>query len=102
VFGAVGAPFFTEGDAVPNIRSAKKRMRQSVKARGQNRIHRAALRTALRRVHAADTPEAATGAFAAAERLLDRAARKGLIAKNKAARQKHRLTKLIRKQGQTG
>ncbi len=87
---------------MPNIRSAKKRMRQSIKRRAQNRIHRAALRTALKRVRAAETPESATGAFAAAERLLDRAARKGLIAKNKAARQKHRLSKLVRHKGQNG
>lgn len=87
---------------MPNIRSAKKRMRQSIKRRAQNRIYRAALRTALKRVRTAETPESATGAFATAERLLDRAARKGLIAKNKAARQKHRLSKFVRHKGQTG
>jgi small subunit ribosomal protein S20 len=86
---------------VPNIRSAKKRMRQAVKRRAQNRIHRAALRTALKRVRAAATSTDAAGAFESAERLLDRAARKGLIAKNKAARQKHRLIKDIRQKGQT-
>lgn len=87
---------------MPNIRSAKKRMRQSVKRRAQNRIYRAALRTALKRVRSAATSTDAAGAFASAERLLDRAARKGLIAKNKAARQKHRLVKVIRLKGQTG
>ena len=87
---------------MPNIRSAKKRMRQSIKRRAQNRVYRTALRTALKRVRAADTAEAATSAYASAERLLDRAARKGLIAKNKAARQKHRLTKVVRQKGQTG
>lgn len=87
---------------MPNIRSAKKRMRQSLKRRAQNRIHRAALRTALKRVRTAESSTDAVSAFATAERLLDRAARKGLIAKNKAARQKHRLIKAARQKGQTG
>ena len=87
---------------MPNIRSAKKRMRQAVKRRALNRVHRAALRTAVKRVRAAESATDATGAFASAERLLDRAARKGLIAKNKAARQKHRLIKAIRQKGQAG
>lgn len=87
---------------MPNIRSAKKRMRQTIKRRAQNRVHRAALRTALKRVRSAESANDAAGAFAAAERLLDRAARKGLIAKNKAARQKHRLIKAARQKGQTG
>jgi len=87
---------------VPNIRSAKKRMRQSLKRRAQNRIYRAALRTALKRVRSAESSTDAVSAFGAAERLLDRAARKGLIAKNKAARQKHRLIKAARQKGQAG
>jgi len=77
-------------------------MRQAVKRRAQNRVHRAALRTALKRVRTAESATDAASAFAAAERLLDRAARKGLIAKNKAARQKHRLVKSIGQKGQAG
>jgi small subunit ribosomal protein S20 len=78
---------------VPNIRSAKKRMRQNTKARESNRQQRAALRTALKRVRGAESAGDASSALRAAEALLDRAARKRLIHPNAAARQKQRLAK---------
>jgi small subunit ribosomal protein S20 len=75
---------------VPNIASAKKNMRKSRAAQARNRAQRSALRTALKKAKA----EGAS----AEERLnavsiLDRAARKGLIHKNAAARQKSKLAK---------
>lgn len=79
---------------MPKIRSAKKRMRQARRHTVRNRGQRSALRTALRRVRAARTAEEAGKALLAAERLLDRAARKRLIHPNAAARQKSRLHKL--------
>ena len=79
---------------MPRIRSAKKRMRQSRKQRVTNRNQRTALRTALKKVRTA-TGAATTAAFHAAEKLLDRAARKGLIHRNTAARHKSRLSSLI-------
>ena len=76
--------------SVPNIASAKKNMRKTRAATVRNRAQRATLRTALRRAKAA-------GASAAerliAVRLLDRAARKGLIHANSAARHKSTLAK---------
>ena len=78
---------------MPRIRSAKKRMRQSAKARERNRQQRATLRTAVKKVRAAETPDAAVPATRSAESLLDRAARKRLIHPNAAARQKSRLAK---------
>jgi small subunit ribosomal protein S20 len=81
---------------VPNIESAKKAMRQSRRHAVVNRAQRSALRTALKRVRAAGTKQEATQAYAAAVRLLDRAARKGLIHKNNAARNKSRLAKYVR------
>ncbi len=80
---------------MPTIKSAKKRMRQSAKQRTQNRERRNALRTAIKQVRQASSPDSAQAAYKRAERLLDRAAGKGLIKKNNAARNKRRLVKVI-------
>ena len=80
---------------MPNSRSAKKRMRQRESRRLRNRIHRSALRTVVKQVRSAGAGTEAQAAFHAAERLLDRAARKRLIHPNTAARTKARLRKLI-------
>jgi small subunit ribosomal protein S20 len=80
---------------VPNTSTAKKRLRQSAKRRARNRVKRAALRTALKKTRTAESPEAAAAAYHSAEQLLDRAAQKGLISKNKAARHKSRLSRLV-------
>ncbi len=75
---------------MPNIASAKKNMRKSRAAAVRNRAQRSALRTALKKARAEGaTPEIAVSAVS----LLDRAARKGLIHKNKAARHKRQLAK---------
>jgi small subunit ribosomal protein S20 len=73
---------------VPNIASAKKNMRKSRAAAIRNRAQRSALRTALKQA-SSGTAEQRLGAV----QLLDRAARKGLIHKNAAARHKSRLAK---------
>lgn len=75
---------------MPNIKSAKKDMRKSRAANLRNRAQRATLRTALKKAKAgvATTDERTT-----AVSLLDRAARKGLIHKNAAARQKSKMAK---------
>ncbi|HVX40892.1 MAG TPA: 30S ribosomal protein S20 [Gemmatimonadaceae bacterium] len=75
---------------MPNIASAKKNMRKSRAATVRNRAQRSALRTALKKAKA---PEANAEARQAATKMLDRAARKGLIHKNTAARQKSKLSK---------
>ena len=73
---------------MPNIASAKKNMRKSRAATIRNRAQRAALRTALKK---AKTPTATADERLKAVSMLDRAARKGLIHKNAAARHKSRL-----------
>ncbi|MDH4044613.1 MAG: 30S ribosomal protein S20 [Gemmatimonadota bacterium] len=78
---------------MPRIRSAKKRMRQSAKARERNRQQRASLRTAIKKARTAPAAEDTTAAARAAESQIDRAARKRLIHPNAAARQKSRLAK---------
>lgn len=75
---------------MPNIASAKKNMRKSRAAAVRNRAQRSALRTALKKARAeGSTPDVTTEAVS----LLDRAARKGLIHRNKAARHKRQLAK---------
>ena len=77
---------------MPNIASAKKNMRKSRAATVRNRAQRSALRTALKKAKA---PDATADAKLTATRLLDRAARKGLIHANNAARNKSKLSRAI-------
>jgi small subunit ribosomal protein S20 len=79
---------------VPNTSSAKKRMKQAASRNARNRVARSTLRTAIKKVRTA-TPDLAESAYRAAERLLDRAARKGLLHKNAAARSKRRLKRVV-------
>lgn len=75
---------------MPRIASAKKNMRKTRSATVRNRSQRAALRTAMK---TAQSPEASPNERMKAVQLLDRSARKGLIHKNAAARQKSKLAK---------
>jgi len=75
---------------VPNIASAKKNMRKSRAAEARNRAQRSTLRTALKKAKSTDGSAADR---ASAVQLVDRAARKGLIHKNAAARHKSRMAK---------
>jgi small subunit ribosomal protein S20 len=75
---------------VPNIQSAKKNMRKSRAATVRNRAQRSALRTALKK---AKSDQSSADDRQKAISLLDRAARKGLIHRNAAARQKSSLAR---------
>jgi small subunit ribosomal protein S20 len=76
---------------VPNLASAKKNMRKSRAAAIRNRAQKSALRTALKRASSGNPEERLT-----AVKLLDRAARKGLIHRNAAARHKSKLAKAVK------
>ena len=81
-----------------NIKSAKKRARQSERARMRNASARSMMRTALKKVVKAidaNDKAAATEAMQSATPLLDRYASRGLIHKHKAARHKSRLNAKI-------
>jgi small subunit ribosomal protein S20 len=80
---------------VPNILSAKKNMRKTRAATVRNRAQRSALRTALKKGLA---DEAGEDARRKATQLLDRAARKGLIHPNKAARHKSQMARATQAQ----
>ena len=83
-----------------NIKSAIKRNRQNEKRRVQNRIYRGQARTAVKnaRKQIADEnlDEARTATLQAISEL-DKAAGKGVIHKNNAARRKSRLMKHLAK-----
>ena len=79
-----------------NIKSQIKRNKQNEKRRLRNRVYRGSARVAVRNVNAAmdsgnaeETREAMLKAISA----LDKAAQKGVIHKNNAARRKGRLMK---------
>lgn len=77
---------------MPNVKSAEKRARQSIVRRDRNRRDRTRLRSAIKKVRQAQTPDAGQAALKSAESLLDRSAAKGVIHKNTAARTKSRLS----------
>lgn len=88
---------------MPNTKSAKKRLRHEQRRRTFNRRTKSIVKTALTKarqtVATAATNEedeqARTAAVRSAISALDRAARKGVIHKNNAARRKSRLMKLV-------
>ena len=82
-----------------NTASAQKRARQAEKRRVRNAGQRSRLRTYIKKVLAAvkaGDSEKAAAAFREAVPVIDSAATKGLIHKNKAARSKSRLHARVR------
>ncbi|MCC7086772.1 MAG: 30S ribosomal protein S20 [Pirellulales bacterium] len=80
---------------MPNIASAKKRLRQSIKRNARNRSTKSELRTEIRKVResaSAGKIDDAASQFRVAAEKLDRAAAKRIIHPNKAARLKSRLS----------
>ena len=80
---------------MPQIKSAKKRQRQTESRTQENKVHRSKLRTAIKKVRQAATKDEAATALKQAEVLIDRAAGKNLIHRNAANRNKSRLHKAI-------
>ena len=84
---------------MPNSNSAKKRLRQNVARRLQNRSTKSALRRQIRKVLEAvkaGDAEASQDAFRLATKKLDRAAARHIIHDNAAARTKSRLSAKIK------
>ncbi|MBQ0138651.1 MAG: 30S ribosomal protein S20 [Kurthia sp.] len=80
---------------MPNIKSAIKRVKTAEKAKNANISVKTAMRSAVKKAETALTAkdENATVLLSAAVKSLDKAASKGLIHKNAAARTKARLMK---------
>ena len=82
---------------MPNTRSAKKMVRVAERRRLRNRSVKSAVRTYVRKAEraVAGGSDAAPTAVVAAIRALDKAATKGVIHRNNAARRKSRLMKKL-------
>lgn len=87
---------------MPNIKSAIKRMRTSEKARVRNTAIRSAITSARRKfmeLIAAKDKEKISESFRQYCSILDKAAKKGVIMKQKAVRRKRRAAAQIAKMG---
>jgi small subunit ribosomal protein S20 len=92
---------FFGGIKLANIKSAIKRNKQNEKKRVRNRVYRGEARTYVARARTAiqgKDAEAAKTATLEAIAALDKAAQKGVVHKNNAARRKSRLMKLLAQQ----
>ena len=82
---------------MPNIKSAKKRVRSNERKEKVNTIVTSSMRTAIKKfekdVKAGNKEDASKSLNTAIQRV-DKAMKNGLVHKNKAARVKSRLTKL--------
>jgi small subunit ribosomal protein S20 len=85
---------------MPNIKSAEKRLRQSLVRRARNRAAKSTIKTQIRKVReavaAGDIPKAEQD-FRLAAQKLDRAGSRNIIHPNKASRLKSRLQQLLKK-----
>ena len=82
-----------------NTAQAKKRVKQAEKARARNASQRSTMRTTVKKVLRtleSGDKSALRAVYVSASSALDRAARKGLIHKNKAARLKSRLSAKVK------
>jgi small subunit ribosomal protein S20 len=92
------AGFLEEESRVPNIKSAIKRVKVAEKKRMRNRPIRSAVRTYIRtaeRQIGTSNAETSRLAVLRAVRALDKAASKGVVHKNNAARRKSRLMRKL-------
>jgi small subunit ribosomal protein S20 len=90
---------------MPNIKSAKKRLRQNIATRDRNRASRSFIRNRCKNVLKAVKEgkiEEANVLFRLAVKALDQAGAKKIIHKNAASRKKSRLSAMIRKMKEQG
>lgn len=87
---------------MPNIKSAKKRVKVTETKALQNKMAKSALKTAIKKFEAAVTAgdkDQAAAAYTIAVKTVDKAVVKGLIHKNNAARKKSQFTLKLNKMG---
>lgn len=81
-----------------NHKSAKKRIRQTIKKTAVNRSNRSSLRTQIKKLRAAlatGDKNLSTELLTPTVALIDKSVNKGVLHKNTAARHKSRLTKHV-------
>lgn len=79
--------FWRSNHSMPNLASAKKRLRQDAKRRLRNQIVKTRVKTEVKKAIAGEENLAVS--------MIDRAAAKGILHKNAAARKKSRLAKRL-------
>jgi small subunit ribosomal protein S20 len=85
---------------MPNIKQQKKRVRTSAEDRGENLRYRSTVKTMTRRLEAAVEAATRIGSrpeHIALQRWIDRAAARGAIHRNTAARKKAQAARLVAK-----
>ncbi|HSM09203.1 MAG TPA: 30S ribosomal protein S20 [Gemmatimonadota bacterium] len=80
---------------MPNIKSAKKRLKQSRKRREHNKDVKSSIRTVTKRLLQTESHDEADEMLRQATSMLDRAARRGILPTNAVARRKSRLTRYV-------
>lgn len=81
---------------MPNLKSSKKRLRNSFKAQARNKAITSRMRTAIKKVRSAGDRSTAEVALSQAISVVDSTVRKGRLHRNTAARYKSRLTHFVR------
>lgn len=85
---------------MPNIKSAKKRVKTDLVKKERNKDQIASMRTAMKKVKLAvkeENKELAIENLNMANKKIDKAVSNGLVHKNKAARDKSKLAKIVEK-----
>ncbi len=78
---------------MPITQSVKKRVRQNEKRRQHNQHYKSQLRTLVKRVIKTSSKDEAEPLYRKAVSFIDKVQSKGIIHKNKAAREKRKITK---------
>lgn len=76
---------------MPQHKSAEKRVRQNIKRRERNRMHRSRMRTMIRNLKDMTDPSEASTQLNEVKAYIDRMTSKGIMHRNKAAHQKSKL-----------
>ncbi len=82
---------------MPQHKSAKKRVKTSLKRKERNKVYKTKLKNVIKKVREEEVKETAAKSLTEAAALLDKLASKGIIHKNKAANQKSKLAKAVNK-----
>lgn len=85
---------------MPNVKSAKKRVRQTAKRRLRNKSYKTRVKNSVKKVLAAieakEEKEVVNELLSSAFSVIDKAAKKGVIHRNNADRKKAKLTKRVK------
>lgn len=87
---AICSSFCYYSSTMPNLKSAKKRLRQNIKKEAKNKALKRRVRDVIRLVEKNTSEESR----ASAQKVIDKAAKVGVFHKNKASHLKSKLAKL--------